>query len=257
MIAGLEGTVEIGRQGMWSAATLGGAVGVGDELRTSPPGRVRVVFQDGSVLNIGHDSHVVIDEHVFDPEGGRFRSVVRLLEGRVSALVSEYYRRPGAVYEIETATAVAAVRGTEFVIAYDPVGEVTEVVGVANQVAVNSVMDRAARGVVVTAQHLTLVARGQFPTAPTRVGDALFRQYIEDLEFIGNGKAESMAVVDPLLAGAAVPPQDQAGALPAPAGVAREAAGPPRTDYEFDRDASDAIANPPDVIQAGELGIRF
>src|SRR5262245_772776 len=45
-IAAMEGTAELGRGGAWAPAHIGAAIQQGDELRTSRPGRLRVVFQD-------------------------------------------------------------------------------------------------------------------------------------------------------------------------------------------------------------------
>src|SRR5207249_3133141 len=116
-------------------------VGLLDEIRTGAPGRLRVVFRDESVLNIGNDSHLAIKEQAFDPNRGDVHSLVRLLKGKMRALVSSYYQQSGATYEIVTVTAVAGVRGTEFVITYDPVADVTEVAGVTGMAEVHSILD--------------------------------------------------------------------------------------------------------------------
>ncbi len=211
-IASLEGTAQIGRGGTWTAAALGAAVQQGDELRTAHPGRLRVVFQDDSVLSMSDGSRVVVDEQVFKPEQGQTRSVLRLLAGRISALVSEYYHQPGAAYQVRTATAVAGVRGTEFIVKYDALSDVTEVAGVSGQAEVFSLLDRTHHGVLVTAHEVTTVAAGQFPAAPKRLSDELFRQYLEGIDFIGRGSTESLTVNHPLLSGATVPKADQAAA---------------------------------------------
>ena len=259
-IAGLDGSVEIGRAGAWMAATIGTVVRTGDELRTARPGRLRAVFQDDSVLTIADDSHVAIEEHVFDPAKGKFRSVLRLLKGKVRPLVSSYYERAKAVYEIDTPTAIARVRGTEFVITYDPVADLSEVVGVTGRVSVNSTRDRVRHTVFVTARESTTVARGAYPTAPQRLPDQLFRQYIEDLEFIGGGRPESLTVGNPILNGARVPPSDKAEVLPEPPIAAAPSivpAVPGEPPFES-RTVSDAAGQPPLSIGApGDLGIRF
>jgi hypothetical protein len=135
-------------------------------------------------------------------------------------VVGAEYKQRGALYEITTATAVVKVRGTEFVVAYDPVAEVSDVVGVSGQVEVRGATERPnTRGVFVTTKELTTVAKGKPPTMAKSISDALFRQYIEDLEFIGGGQAESQAAKHPILAGDMVPPLDQVEQLPAVAGA--------------------------------------
>ena len=100
-VAAVEGTAEIGREGIWTPAANGTAVAVGDELRTGSPGHLRVVFQDDTLLTLSADSHVTVDRQVFDPTAGQRQSLLGLLQGKVAAVVSEYYRGAGTRYEIK------------------------------------------------------------------------------------------------------------------------------------------------------------
>lgn len=251
-IAALEGSAKIGRGNVWITAAPGVAIQHGDELRTGQPGRLRIVFQDDTVLTVSDDSRVVVNEAVFDPNQGKSRSVLGLLQGKVSALVSEYYKRPGASYEIKTATAVAGVRGTEFVVTYDPRDDRTDVAGLSGTVEVQSLFDRTGRGVFITAQEVSSVTRGHFPTPPRRMSDALFRQYIEGMDFIGAGAAESLTLNNPLLAGQVVPKADRAA-------VAITGIAPERRQLLHERrDIGGLLQNTPAVFgPGGKLRITF
>lgn len=250
-VASVEGTADVQHDGRWSAAEIGVPVQVGDAVRTGPDGRVRIVFQDDTVLNVGASSFLVVDRQVFDPEGAGSRSLMKLLRGRVRALVSEYYQAPGSSYEIETDTAVAGVRGTEFIVDYDPEQFVTDVVGVSGTVQVNSVLDRARHGVYVTAGEISTVRQGRLPGPPPQLDEDTFRQYLEGLEFIGFGRPESLTASNTIVAGAEVQAPERAPEAPAPA-VA------PTTDRP-ERDASDLIGQPPGIVQSltGDLVVRF
>jgi len=220
---------------------------LGETLRTGNPGRVRIVFQDDSVLNVGDSSEVVIDEQVFDPGAGTHRSSFSLLRGKLRALVSEYYSSPGAAYEIETPTAVAGVRGTEFVLSFDERLQRTEVVGVTGQVAVRNLQGRQADEVLITAREVTTVERGQRPSAPRRMEDERFRQHLDGLEFVGQGRPESLASNHPIVGGAGVPAADRAPLWNA--GILDGG----------ERDASSLLEQPPELIERleGGLSIRF
>jgi len=246
-VASLNGSAELGGDGKWRPVTISSPVYLGDTVRTGQPGRVRIVFQDDSVLNVGDGSEVVVDEQVFDPEGESYRSAFRLLRGKLRALVSEYYESPGAGYEVETPTAVAGVRGTEFVLIFDVVRQQTEVIGVDGRVAVHGLQGRAAEEVFVTARELTTVGEGGRPALPRRIDDGSFRQYIEGLEFIGHGRAESLTANHPTTGGVAVPAADRAPLANAGA------------DGRGERDASTLLEQPPGVIEQlhGGLSIRF
>jgi FecR-like protein len=247
-IAELDGSAEIGRGGAWTAASVGAAVEPGDKLRTKKPGRLRVVFQDDSVLTLSDNSELVIDQQVFDPAQGKAQSTLRLLRGKVLALASEYYERARAVYEIRTKTAVAGVRGTEFAVYYDPRAEVTEVVGVHGHVEVHSVLDLLRRGTFVTQGELTSVAQGEFPALPNRLTDRNFRQYIEGLDFVGAGRLESLTIDHPVLVGTSVPQPDRA----PPATVSSPAE---KSNERLLRDASDILKAPAESF--GSLRIRL
>jgi len=251
-VAAIEGTAEIGRAGVWNAAAIGTPIHQGDQLRTSRPGRLRVVFQDDTVLSVSDDSRVTVDEQVFQPKEGTSRSVLGLLQGKVSALVGEYYHNTGATYEIKTVTAVAGVRGTDFVVRYDPIDDVTDVVGLAGRVEVHSARDPKGPAVFITAREQTSVVQGRLPSPPRRLSDKMFRQYIEGIEFIGGGAAESLTAGHPLLAGASVPKPDRAATVTASGTADRTQS------IREQRDASSLIQQPPGVFgPGGKLRITF
>lgn len=203
-VAAVEGAAEIGHAGTFVPASIGATVALGDEVRTGRPGRVRLVFRDESTVVVSDDSQLTVDEQVFNPDQGQVKSLLGLVQGKVSAAVGEYYHRQGASFEVKTATAVAGVRGTEFIVSYDVVQEVTEVVGISGQVIVHSLADPTGPGVLVTASEATTVERNKPPSAPNRLDDRLFRQRIEQIEFIGRGQSGSLgtrgAVAAPLSA---------------------------------------------------------
>jgi hypothetical protein len=208
----MEGKVEIGHAASFSLATVGSTVRSGDTVRTGNPGRVRILFRDESVLNLGDDSTLVIDESVFDPDQGTATTLMRLLGGKVRALVSEYYGETQSSYRVETTTAVSGVRGTEFIVRYDPSAEVSDVLGLSGSVAVHSPMDRVNRGVVVGAMEVTTVEKGKFPTPPRLLDadDELLRELMAGLDLPGGGLPESVVRGDPAFGGDVVPPADQA-----------------------------------------------
>jgi FecR protein len=247
-IASVEGSAEIGRSGEWYPAALGNDVYQGDTLRTGRPGRMRVVFRDDSVINVGDDSSIVVDEQVFDPNATANRSVFELLRGKVRALVSDYYKETGSVFEVQTGTAVAGVRGTEFVVDYDPDAQTTAVVGITGRIEVHSVLDRATRGVYIHAGETTRVDEGGFPQPPAPVEDQRFHQYLRDLGFIGLGRPESLSNNHPLVGSSQVPEPDRAPASVLEGSVDKG---------QYDRDASSLLQQPPGVVVTGDLGVRF
>jgi hypothetical protein len=260
-VAAVEGTAEIGSGGSWTTAVPGSPLHRGDQLRTGSPGRMRVVFQDDSVLVVSESSLVTVNEQVFNPNTGKAKSFLELLQGKVSAVVSDYYHRTGNTYEIKTVTAVAGVRGTEFSMAYDPAQDVTEVVGISGHVEVHSMIDPTGPGVLLTANEITTIPHGALPSAPSRLDETLFRQRLEGINFVGVGRGEGLLAARALAAGTSVPAADRAATVSANAEAgAVGIAGTQATGASCaDMSAACLAGQPLDVVtnSRGQLGVSL
>lgn len=253
-VAAMEPPADVGRGGNWFPVSLGTAIQQGDTLRTGPSGRLRVVFQDDSVFSLAGGSEVLVDDSVY--EGGRrVRSVMELLRGKVRALVSEY---SGGVFELGTPTAVAGVRGTDFIVVYDESAARTDVVGVTGAIGVRGALGVVAQEVTVRSQQISRVEHGKLPTKPERLDDVLFRQYLDGFEFIGAGRPESLALGQPLLSGDEVPPDDRLAIPQLPLPVVEPFDQLPGDSPLDIPDVGTLLDQPPAAVGGpGELGVRF
>lgn len=256
-VVAMDGTGEIERGGAKLPLTLGTAVEVGDRVRTHTAGRVRLLFSDGSTLVLGEGSDLRIDEHVFDPSGGKTKTLLRVLEGKVRALVSEYYGDRSASYEIETPGAVAGVRGTEFIVEYDADRATSDIATFQGAVAVRSLADRAAEGVLVSADKITSVKNGRPPAPPRPLSASDKVRYLEALQLSGIGEAGATLAEDPVLGGREVPPSEAGTGRGAgrggekPAGVGDEPGGRAATPGDSAGQPIPALEGP------GQIGVPF
>lgn len=99
-----------------------------DIIETQRRSRTKALFEDDSLLTVGENSRIEIAEHVYDPNQNLRSSVVNLLQGRLRALVGKTFVGAGSKFEVRTPTAVAAARGTYFVVWLD--GEVSGIVNI-------------------------------------------------------------------------------------------------------------------------------
>lgn len=76
-----------------------------DSASTMKASKLKMLFNDDSVLTLGESSKLVIREYVYSKEKGG-KSVFNLLDGRMRSVVGK------TKFEIHTPTAVAAARGT-------------------------------------------------------------------------------------------------------------------------------------------------
>jgi hypothetical protein len=174
-VAALEGQAEVLAPGAtaWAPLGAGSAVEQGSKLRTLADSKLKVLLADDSVLTLGASSELAIEEQVLAPAP---TSRLSLVLGAVRALVTDRYAAPGASFEVETPTAVAGVRGTEFIASYDAGAEESVVVGVSDTTLVRSLVDTAgARPVEVGPGESTTVRRGSYPVPPRLAPDSVVR----------------------------------------------------------------------------------
>jgi hypothetical protein len=111
----VSGIADVVRQGRAISAKIGLEIYQNDTLRTGRDGSVGVVFNDDTLLSLGPESILVIDEFVFAPRQGKFSIAIRMLKGTVayfSGLISKL--APESAH-IETPTSSIGIRGTKFV----------------------------------------------------------------------------------------------------------------------------------------------
>jgi FecR-like protein len=80
-----------------------------DTVATREAAKAKMLFVDDSVLTLGEKTKVVVKEYVYSKERGG-KSIFNLLDGKMKAVVGK------AKFEVHTPTAVAAARGTVFLI---------------------------------------------------------------------------------------------------------------------------------------------
>ena len=87
-----------------------------DVIQTQDESRTKALFQDDSMLTVGENSRVEIDEYIYNPEKNVRQAIVKLMQGQVRALVSKVFKANGSRFEVHTPSAVAAARGTYFTV---------------------------------------------------------------------------------------------------------------------------------------------
>jgi len=115
----VKGTVVVERQGQAMPVQRGLKLWMNDTLRTGTDGVISVVFQDQTVLSLGPESVLLIDEYVFAPKQGKFSIVLKMFKGTaiyLSGLISKL--APDSA-RFETPSASVGIRGTKFAVRVD------------------------------------------------------------------------------------------------------------------------------------------
>jgi hypothetical protein len=100
-------------------AGIGERIFNGDRIRTGADGYLGVTFKDGTLLSLGPDSEIVIDEFLFSPAEGKLSFVARILRGAAACLSGVIAKLSPQSMRFETPEATIAVRGTKFLLKVD------------------------------------------------------------------------------------------------------------------------------------------
>ena len=114
-----SGAVVVVRQGQTIPVQPGLKIWMNDTLRTGADGAIGVVFQDETLLSLGPESVLLIDEYVFAPKQGKFSIVLKMFKGTavyLSGLISKL--APDSA-RFETPSASVGIRGTKFAVKVD------------------------------------------------------------------------------------------------------------------------------------------
>lgn len=136
---------------------VGGKVFPGDTVKTSTDSRAKIVMSDRNVLNLAPDTILVISKYVNNEESGsnEKKAELLMLQGKVRAKVEEKYEKENQGFQIKTPTAVAGVRGTDFLVNYNAQTRTTDVYVTGGVVAVAPLAStNAAAGAAPTRQSL-------------------------------------------------------------------------------------------------------
>ena len=181
-IAAIEGEVYLSHKGDPAAfaASFGDSIYLYDHIWTER-GRVKILFQDESLLNLAENTYIQITEHIYSPEDDRRTSVFRVLMGKVRAIVGRYFAGAGSRYKVSTPTAIIGVRGTHFIVDATLTDETTVVcIDSSPDLVVRNIQEEVAGEVILTTGLMTKVLEGEPPTTPAPVPEDLMMRLLMD-----------------------------------------------------------------------------
>ena len=102
---------------------IGSKVFTNDAMKTGSDGSMAMVFKDDTLLSIGPDSEVVINEFIFSPGEGKLSIITRLLKGTSAYLSGIIGKLSPESVRYETPVANIGIRGTKFAVSVKGPGE--------------------------------------------------------------------------------------------------------------------------------------
>lgn len=153
-------------------AKVGLKVYEGDTITTGADSRAKVVMSDRNVINLNPDSKLQIAKYENDAASGKKNVELNLLQGKVRNNVEQTYDGEKSKFLIKTPTAVAGVRGTQFLAGFNPQTMMTMIVtfkGAVSLASLNPQGQVIGAPVIVKKGEMTNAAPNSAPEAPKAV----------------------------------------------------------------------------------------
>lgn len=110
----------------------------GGAIQTGSDSRAMIMMPGGDEVHISPSSQLVLQDMVKDEDTSKKKVLIHLIYGKIRANVQKnsYSNEPDSQFRVKTKTAVAGVRGTQFLTGYDRSTEKSEVVTLEGKVEV-------------------------------------------------------------------------------------------------------------------------
>ncbi|MBN3562528.1 FecR family protein [Aliamphritea spongicola] len=162
----LLGDAQLQRAGSSEQVALqhGDEVFLGDQIRTGGDSTLAIRFADDSILTLYADSLIRFDHLSAHGKTGMVDSRLNLIQGRMDTRVTPA-SGPGSRFEIQTPSAISAVRGTEYRALVGEDGKISNIEVLHGKVKVSG----AGKHTLVKRGFGTQVAEGKAPIKPRKL----------------------------------------------------------------------------------------
>lgn len=133
----VKGSVKVisGKDKSTNIAKVGSKVFSGDTIVTEKDSRAKIVMADRNVLQLSPDTKFEITNYKTSEVESERTAQLALMQGKVRAQVEQKYGEKNK-FEMRTPTAVAGVRGTQYVVQYNPTTAMTSIMVMSGKVMV-------------------------------------------------------------------------------------------------------------------------
>lgn len=125
----VKGDVQVkSSKGEVTKARIGAKVFPKDIVITGKEARAKIVMVDNNEINISPESQIEIQNYEYDPAGGKKDVLLNVIYGKVRSKVEQKYDGKTTKFQIKTPSAVAGVRGTDFMMGFNQSNRTSQVV---------------------------------------------------------------------------------------------------------------------------------
>jgi len=185
-VVGVKGTATVAHEGSDKSEKLAvnDSVYLMDRINTGGQSRVKMQMKDETVVTLGQDAEMVINEFVYKPETSTRKATLKLVKGTVRSFISRMFSGIGSTFEVRTPTAAAGARGTHNLVNVIS-DRRTLVVGISDITTVGNIDPSIPGEETLTDNHGSYVDEGQPPSPPFVVPYNLLQPLMEQTGMFG------------------------------------------------------------------------
>jgi hypothetical protein len=101
-------------------AVVGTPLKIGNILKTDAHGSMGFTFKDNTVMSVGPDTELTMDEYVYAPNHGNLKLLASITKGTLAYLSGAIAKIKPEAVTVKTPTGTIGVRGTHFVVRVEP-----------------------------------------------------------------------------------------------------------------------------------------
>lgn len=148
----------------WEKAKPNQMVYTSDVFRTSRKSRLKILFDDMSLIALGPKSEMKVQSYIYKPEEKLRQGVINVAHGLSMYIINKGQKNKKSSFRIVTPTANIAARGTHGFISVSKI--LTLVANVSGAVAASNIDPNVISEKLVEAMMKVIIALGQPPTDP-------------------------------------------------------------------------------------------
>ncbi|MCB0356023.1 MAG: FecR domain-containing protein [Bdellovibrionales bacterium] len=168
----VKGDVKVkSAKGKLSKARIGQKVFPQDTIITGTDSRAKIVMIDNNVINVSPASEIVFEKYEYEPSQEKKDVLIDVIYGKVRSKVNQKYDGAKNKFRVKTPSAVAGVRGTDFITSFNKASNSSQVVTFEGEVQYGLPgADGSIRNAVsVKAGQMASNAMGKAPSVPKSV----------------------------------------------------------------------------------------
>ena len=163
----------------------------GDKIKTGKDGRAKIIMADKNEINVSPDTEIVIEKYAKNAQGDK-KVLLNVIYGKIRSNVKQKYKgNKSSYYRVKTKSAVAGVRGTEFLTSFNQATNQSRIVTFEGSVAVGKFQGGSFQAAVtVKPGQFTSNSPGVAPHPPRKVPAKEFAKLNQDSNVGGGAEGD-------------------------------------------------------------------